>query len=58
MFNSIINFFNKKQNQDQEQNLNLNQDQNQKVNFCNIYNEQYRDAYNRLWIKEICNYYP
>jgi hypothetical protein len=44
MFNFIINFFNK--------------NQNQKDHFCNIYNEQYRDSYNRLWIKQIQNYYP
>ena len=24
----------------------------------NFDNEQYRDAYNRLWIKELCDYCP
>ena len=44
MFNFIINFFKK--------------NQNQKDNFCNIYNEQYRNAYNRLWIKKIRKDWP
>ena len=52
MFNFIINFFNK----DQEQkDTFLNKDQNQNNNF---YNKQYRDAYNRLWIKELRDYCP
>jgi len=46
MFNFIINFFKKKQKQKQND------------NFCNIYNEQYRDSYNNLWIKKIKDYYP
>jgi hypothetical protein len=50
MFHFIINFFNKKQPPAQ--------DRNKKDNFCNIYNEQYRDAYSRLWIKKIQNYSP
>ena len=56
MLNFIINFFNKKQEQEQEKKQ--EQKQVQKENFCNIYNEQYRNAYNRLWIKKIRNYYP
>jgi len=55
MFNFIINFFNK----DQEQKDSfLNKNINQKAYFYNVYNEQYRDAYNRLWIKELCDYCP
>ena len=44
MFNFIINFFNKNQNKNK--------------NFCIIYNEQYRNSYNKLWIKNLENYYP
>ena len=50
MFNFITNFFNK--NQTQKESF-LNKDQNN-----NFYNEQYRDAYNRLWIKELRDYCP
>ena len=53
MFNFITNFFNK--NQDDTF---LNKDQNQKGYFYNVYNEQYIDAYNRLWIKELRDYCP
>ena len=42
MLNFIVNFFNKNQNQ----------------NLCNIYNKQYRDSYNKLWIEKIRNYRP
>jgi hypothetical protein len=52
MFKFLFNFFNKTQDQ------NLTKGQNKKENFCNIYNEQYRGAYNKLWIKKIRNYYP
>jgi len=48
MFNFIINFFNKNQNETQNENK----------NFCIIYNEQYRNSYNKLWIKNLDNYYP
>ncbi len=52
MFNFIINFFNKDQEQkDTFLNKNLNQNNN-------FYNQQYRDAYNRLWIKELRDYCP
>ena len=55
MFNFITNFFNKNQKQTDQF---LNKDQNPKGNFYNVYNEQYRDAYNRLWIKELRDYCP
>ena len=44
MFNFIINFFNKKQNEN--------------LNLCSVYNEQYRKSYNKLWINNLRNYYP
>jgi len=50
-FDFFIHFFNQKKPQAQET-------RNKKDNFCQIYNEQYRDAYSRLWIKKIQNYYP
>jgi hypothetical protein len=50
MFNFIINFFNK--NNETKNNATKNE------NFCNIYNEQYRNSYNKLWIKQIRDYYP
>ena len=53
MFNFITNFFNKDQDD-----IFLNKDQNQKGYFYSVYNEQYRDAYNSLWIKELRDYCP
>ena len=44
MFDFIINFFNNNNKKNQ--------------NFCNIYNEQYRNSYNKLWIEKIRNYSP
>lgn len=44
MLNFIINFFNKNQNKSQ--------------NLCIIYNKEYRNSYNKLWIKNLDNYYP
>jgi hypothetical protein len=44
MFNYIINFFTKGQPDNQTHN--------------HLFNEQYRNAYNKLWIKKIRNYYP
>lgn len=60
MFNFIINFFNLNQNQNEneKQNEKQNEKRKQKDNFCNIYNEQYIDAYNRLWIQKIRNNHP
>ncbi len=49
MFEFIINLFSKKKS---------HAEGHKKDNFCQIYNEQYRDAYSRLWIKKIQNYYP
>jgi len=49
MFNFITNFFNK------DQETFLNKDLNQKGH---LYNQQYRDAYNTLWIKELRDYCP
>ena len=51
MFNFITNFFNKNQT---DQFLK----KNQKSHLYNVYNEEYRDAYNRLWIKELRDYCP
>ena len=60
MFNFIINFFNKhnetKHNETKHNETKHNETTNE--NFCNIYNEQYRSSYNKLWIKQIRNYYP
>jgi hypothetical protein len=50
MFNYIINFFTKSQSEIKKD----NQHQHQKQ----LFNEQYRNAYNKLWIKKIRNYYP
>ena len=50
MFNFITNFFNI-----EKKDTFLTQNQNQNNNF---YNQQYRDAYNRLWIKELRDYCP
>jgi hypothetical protein len=55
MFNFIINFFNK-HNETKHNETKHNETTNE--NFCNIYNEQYRSSYNKLWIKQIRNYYP
>ena len=44
MFHFIIHFFNK------------NQTENQK--FGIIYNRQYRNSYNKSWIKNLQDYYP
>lgn len=44
MFNFITNFFKK--------------NQTQAPNLCNVYNEQYRNSYNKLWIKNLGNYNP
>lgn len=48
MFNFIINFFNKNENE--------NQNKNEK--FCIMYSEEYRNSYNKLWIKNLQNYSP
>jgi hypothetical protein len=50
MFNYIINFFTKSQSEIKKDNQ--HQPHNQ------LFNEQYRNAYNKLWIKKIRNYYP
>jgi hypothetical protein len=50
MFNYIINFFTKSQSEIK------NEVQIQPHN--QLFNEQYRNAYNKLWIKKIRNYYP
>ena len=42
MFDFIINYFNKNKNE------NPNKNQNKNKNFCIIYNEQYRNSYNKL----------
>lgn len=56
MFNYIINFF--KNNQTQNQSDIQKQAQPQTYNPNQLFNEQYRIAYNKLWIKKIRNYYP
>jgi hypothetical protein len=50
MFNYIITFFNKGQTEIKKDNQNHHHSQ--------LFNEQYRNAYNKLWIKKIRNYYP
>jgi hypothetical protein len=50
MFNYIINFF--KNNQPDIQKDTQTHPHNQ------LFNEQYRIAYNKLWIQKIRNYYP
>jgi hypothetical protein len=52
MFNYIINFFTKSQSEINKDNQSQYQPNNQ------LFNEQYRNAYNKLWIKKIRNYYP
>lgn len=42
MFNCIINFFNNNKNKNK--------------NY--IFNKEYRNSYNKLWIQQIQNYYP
>ena len=54
MFNYIINFFKKGQSNVPTQ----NQPHNEKNQNNQLFNEQYRIAYNKLWIKKIRNYYP
>jgi hypothetical protein len=50
MFNYIINFFTKSQSEIKKDNQSQYQNQ--------LFNKQYRNAYNKLWIKKIRNYYP
>ena len=50
MFNYIINFFTKSQSE-----IKID---NQPQHHNQLFNEQYRNAYNKLWIKKIRNYYP
>jgi hypothetical protein len=50
MFNYIINFFKKNDSDIQKQPQTYNPNQ--------LFNEQYRIAYNKLWIKKLRNYYP
>ena len=56
MFNFIINLFNKNPNSNTNAEstpiLNLNTNPNQ------IFSTQYRNSYNKLWIKQLQNYYP
>lgn len=60
MFNYIINFFTKGQPQTQHHNQpdNQNQPDIQKLPDNHLFNEQYRNAYNKLWIKKLQNYCP
>jgi hypothetical protein len=53
MFNFIINFFNKKQTQTETETQTQTHPQNEA-----IFNKQYRISYNKLWIKQLENYYP
>jgi hypothetical protein len=50
MFNYIINFFTKSQSEIKKET------QTQPHNH--LFNEQYRNAYNKLWIEKIRNYCP
>jgi hypothetical protein len=52
MFNCILRFFNKEQEQEQTKNQAKTQYQDQ------IFNKQYRNSYNKLWIQNLRNYYP
>jgi hypothetical protein len=54
MFNYIINFFKK----DQSDEPIKTQHHNEKNQHNQLFNQQYRIAYNKLWIKKIRNYYP
>lgn len=51
MFQFIVNFFHQKQNQNEPF-------IQKRDNRYNVFNEQYRDAYNRLWIQELRDYCP
>ena len=52
MFNYIINFFKKSQSEVKKQPHNEEKQNN------HLFNEQYRRAYNKLWIERIRNYHP
>ena len=53
MFKYILHFFNKKQEEEEQfKNQAKTQPQDQ------IFNKQYRNAYNKLWIQNLRNYYP
>lgn len=52
MFNYIINFFKNNQPDIQKDTQTHPHPHNQ------LFNEQYRIAYNKLWIQKIRNYYP
>jgi len=54
MFNYIINWF---KNNQPDNHIQI-QTQSQTYNPNQLFNEQYRIAYNKLWIKKIRNYYP
>ena len=58
MFNYIINFFKNNQTQNQSDSHIQKQTQPETYNPNQLFNEQYRIAYNKLWIKKIRNYYP
>ena len=54
MFNYIINFFKKEQSDVPTQ----NQSHNEQPQHNQLFNEQYRIAYNKLWINSLRNYKP
>jgi hypothetical protein len=58
MFNYIINFFKNNQTQNQSDIHIQKQPQPETSNDNQLFNQQYRIAYNKLWIKKIRNYYP
>jgi hypothetical protein len=56
MFNYIINLF---KNNHPDNHIQIQtQTQPQTYNPNQLFNQQYRIAYNKLWIKKIRNYYP
>jgi hypothetical protein len=58
MFNYIINFFKTNQTQKQSDIHIQKQPPPETYNPNQLFNQQYRIAYNKLWIKKIRNYYP
>lgn len=56
MFNYIINFFTKSQSEVKKDNQ--TQPHNKEKQNNHLFNEQYRRAYNKLWIEKIRNYHP
>lgn len=52
MFNLIINYFNKPEPKPEPKTESINHDNNV------LFNKQYRNAYNKLWISKLRTYRP